>query len=66
MPEHFFVMVNGTEAEASGVLLEFPALRTQTRTEYVPAAPGFHVQVELVVHVVTAVHELPLFTQNSY
>jgi len=66
LPVHFFVIVNDAEADAFGVFAVLPALRTQTRTWYVPAAPGFQVHVEFVVHVVTAVHELPSFTHHSY
>ena len=31
LPIHFFVIVKDVEADASGELDEFPALRTQTR-----------------------------------
>jgi hypothetical protein len=66
LPAHFFAIVNEAEADVSGLFPVFPALRTQTRIEYVPAAPGFQDHVELVVQVVAAVHELPLLTHHSY
>ena len=65
-PAHFFVIVNEATADAFGVLVVLPALRTQTRTWYVPAAPGFQNHVEFAVHVVTEVHVLPAFTHHSY